>query len=277
MSREHTIQLIRARRAMMATLPRRRARVPRQQQPDGIRLLYAKALYGYLATARGMLEARVYPRARRLVEQRAARADAADDLNSLVDQASEEFFRSVMRPPDIEELARTVAARTSSYQREELGAQLRAVVGVDVLGAEPDLSPRVSEFVAENVALIKSVPNAMFDDIEKTITRALREGTRWEVLAAQLEQRHGVAESSATLIARDQVGKFFGEMNRVRQGALGITHFIWRTVHDARVREEHAALDGQRFAWDAPPGEGIPGEPINCRCGAEPDLSPLLE
>ena len=37
------------------------------------------------------------------------------------------------------------------------------------------------------------------------------------------------------------------------------------------------ALDGTTQRWDDPPSEGHPGEPINCRCVAEPVLSSLFE
>lgn len=43
--------------------------------------------------------------------------------------------------------------------------------------------------------------------------------------------------------------------------------YIWGTVGDSRVREEHAVLDGEVRSWDDFPD---PGEEINCRCWAEP-------
>lgn len=47
-------------------------------------------------------------------------------------------------------------------------------------------------------------------------------------------------------------------------------YYIWRTQGDDKVRESHAANDGQVFEWDNPPGTGNPGEDYNCRCYAEP-------
>lgn len=46
--------------------------------------------------------------------------------------------------------------------------------------------------------------------------------------------------------------------------------YIWRTVGDRKVRDEHAARDGQRFYWSAPPDGEHPSEDYNCRCWAEP-------
>jgi SPP1 gp7 family putative phage head morphogenesis protein len=58
--------------------------------------------------------------------------------------------------------------------------------------------------------------------------------------------------------------------NELRQRALGITRYVWRSRDDARVRSAHAAYDDQIFAWDAPPEGGHPGQAHNCRCWAEP-------
>lgn len=74
-------------------------------------------------------------------------------------------------------------------------------------------------------------------------------------------------EKHAALVARDQVSKLNGGLNRARQTAAGVTHFVWETRKDSRVREAHRALQGKVFAWDeGAPGVGIPGEPIQCRC-----------
>mgnify|MGYP002843241913 CR=1 FL=1 len=48
------------------------------------------------------------------------------------------------------------------------------------------------------------------------------------------------------------------------------THYIWRTVGDDKVREEHAAREDKVFAYDNPPEGGNPGEDYNCCCWAEP-------
>ena len=86
------------------------------------------------------------------------------------------------------------------------------------------------------------------------------------------EVRYRVSKSKAKLIARDQTGKLYGEINQARQDEAGITSYIWRTSMDERVRDEHAEREGQEFEWCAPPDDGHPGIPIQCRCEAEPVL-----
>lgn len=48
------------------------------------------------------------------------------------------------------------------------------------------------------------------------------------------------------------------------------THYIWRSAGDERVRDAHAAVSGQVFAWSDSPVHGHPGNEPNCRCWPEP-------
>lgn len=73
-------------------------------------------------------------------------------------------------------------------------------------------------------------------------------------------------ESHAQLVARDQISKLNGQLNKVRQQSAGISKFIWRTQQDDRVRDSHEALEGRRFGWEEGADGIIPGEEINCRC-----------
>lgn len=191
--------------------------------------------------------------------------------------AAAERLRNAVPPRNVEDLARSVASSTSTYQRQQLGRQVKAALGVDLLGTDRALQTHVEGFVTENVALIKDVPLRIVRDIELLVSRAVASGTRWEDIAADLEKRFGYGADRAKLIARDQVGKLYGQLNAQRQRALGVTRFTWRTVHDERVRDEHQALDGQVFEYANPPAEGLPGEPIQCRCTAEPIFTDILD
>ena len=58
-----------------------------------------------------------------------------------------------------------------------------------------------------------------------------------------------------------------------RQRTEGVTHYIWHTEGDDRVRPDHAANDGKIFRWDDPPSTGHPGDDFNCRCRGEPIMA----
>lgn len=250
-------------------------------QPDAIRLEYFKRIAEFIARAKARVDRDIVPLLDGLVTEaraeRGDRFDAPDRVNAAMDKIADDFWEKSFRPSELEAIARQYAERTSTFQKAQLDRQASAALGANVFAAEPHLEPLIKAFVAENVALIKSVPNQYFDDIEKAITAGVRAGARATEIARTLVDKHGVAESRAVLIANDQVGKFYGELNRVRQKALGATHYIWRTSNDNRVRERHRMLEGQRFSWGKPPAEGHPGYAVNCRCNAEPDFSAILE
>ena len=63
---------------------------------------------------------------------------------------------------------------------------------------------------------------------------------------------------------------FSGLINEIRQRQLGVTHYVWRSRDDGRVRHSHAEHDDRVFGWDNPPEGGHPGQAYNCRCHAEP-------
>jgi len=138
-----------------------------------------------------------------------------------------------------------------------------------------DLSKQVPQKVVqgfrdENLSLIRSLGSNQVDELRGILSQGEREGRRVEWIRKQVQDRFEVSKSRASLIARDQVLKLNAKIAQTRQEQAGVTHYVWSTSGDERVREEHAALDGQTFAWDEPPSVGHPGEDYQCRCVAIP-------
>lgn len=180
------------------------------------------------------------------------------------------------RPHDLHQVARQFGKRTTDYQRQQLDHQLRAAIGVGFGQIEKRTRDRLEEFAAGNVALVKTVPERYFDRLQVDVERAFTTGESTDTLSQSLAERYDMAMDDARRIARDQVGKLNAQVNQDRQEALGVEGYFWRTVRDQRVREEHAEREGQFFRWDDPPEDGHPGEAVQCRCYAEPDVAPLL-
>lgn len=268
------------------TLPtpatRRIGRLPRQLQPDGIRLSYFAAVRGVLARAKQLVDVLLVPRLPELVDAAGMVHDAvrssnyATKVTEVIDGLAKDFFGEFTNKR-LADLASTYGDRTSQFQRRELAKQFANALGIDITVSEPNLVPRLEAWAAQNASLIRSVNTKYFGEIESRTLEALRTGQRAEDIADDYAVRYGVSESRAMLIARDQIGKLNGQLNRARQDALGVKRFTWRSVGDERVRDEHEALDGKVFDWDDPPSEGEPGEPINCRCFGEPVLSDVYE
>lgn len=173
-------------------------------------------------------------------------------------------------------LAEAAANRNLSAVDARLRASVQASLGVDIggfLSRGGPIQDVVKAATKANVALIKSIPEQYFYKVEAAVTEGLGQGLRFSALAKQIEDIGDVTESRAKLIARDQTSKLNGAMTQIRQMSIGIDRYTWSTSSDERVRDEHAALDGQEFSWSSPPSEGHPGEAVNCRCVAVPVIN----
>lgn len=243
--------------------------MPRQLAPDLIALEYGKEMSGLIAPAWELIERELLPLA-----QQELRRD--QDWNSLLDDLSEKFFRSLSTAA-MTSILRTTAQRTSAWHRAQLRNQVVAGLGIDIPLGDPSVGPVLDAFISENIALIKTIPNRFLDDVEQEVIRAVRQGVRFSDLAESLEKRFDVSKSQATRLAQDQTRKLYADINQARQENLGLTRYVWRSMNDNRVRGEHARRDGKTFSWASAPSGGHPGEAIGCRCYAEPDLTPLLE
>jgi len=118
---------------------------------------------------------------------------------------------------------------------------------------------RVAEdFVKENVALIRDLPNKQLTQIEAEVIAAIERGERAGALSKIIRARSGVAKKRADLIVRDQMGKAVSQLNQKRQQDLGVDRYIWRIAGDERVRPEHAERNGQTFSWSDSLSDGHP-------------------
>jgi SPP1 gp7 family putative phage head morphogenesis protein len=285
---DDAVARIRARRAARPA----RKRVPPALQPDSVRREYFARLKRLNDQLASIVEEHLGPVLRDIARADSVRADApppADGglgvppppnpgprVRAAVRAAAEAAAR-LFSQNELISMGEWIGGRTSEFQKQQWIKQAKAVIGVDPTKAEPWLPEMIRDFTRENVDLIRTLPTRVFADIEKHVTEAAMGGARHETLARTLQERLQVSEARAKLIARDQVGKFYGSLAETRQKDAGVTHYVWRTKHDNRVREEHEALDGKKFAWSSPPDEGHPGEAVNCRCSAEPDLEELLK
>lgn len=76
------------------------------------------------------------------------------------------------------------------------------------------------------------------------------------------QKDHGLQPTGTARPGDETVSKLSSEAEKQKNGK-----YIWRTVGDDKVRDDHAALSGTvRDLSDSPD----PGEEFNCRCWAEP-------
>lgn len=181
------------------------------------------------------------------------------------------------------------ALRFNWNMRQALNRTGKSVLYPDLsIAAEEGVSREISDaWQLQQINLIKkdgttgpnavpSIPQEHFERLTKIVQDAVHNGDRWEDLAAQLQQLDGVDARRAELIARDQTNKYNAVMTQSRSKSLGIAQFYWRTVGDDSVRPEHRARNGHLYRYDNPPDGELPGEPVQCRCYADPDFEAAL-
>lgn len=195
-----------------------------------------------------------------------------DELATLIKQLAES-----LRPVAVADLATTFGRRVGDHAAVQLRRQIKAGLGIDLITNDPKQENRVKIFATANANLVRTLHDSHAGRVAGITFDAVQKGRTYRQLAADLDAAGAVTKRRAIFIARDQIGSIYGQINAERQKDLGITHFTWRTSHDERVRPEHRELDGERFAYDDLPSEGLPGEPVLCRCYAEPDFSAVLD
>jgi len=174
------------------------------------------------------------------------------------------------------------------FTKKATASSVQQVLGIDILSELSDTAPAsfVELWTALNVDLIVTVPERFFSSIEKAVIEHVRTGKRASSLVNRLGELEASSGWNAQRIARDQIGKLTSQLHRARQQELGVTHYIWSTSKDERVRGDpsgaypdadpsHFEREGDRFSWEHPPEDGAPGEPILCRCVALPDFTTI--
>ncbi|WP_313377995.1 phage head morphogenesis protein [Achromobacter insolitus] len=262
-----------------ASRPRRTPRPPKQwryplgEERDYLRALRTQAEAAVLAVERHVLPA--LPSVLR--EDDLRNTPEGDDgwFESLRRAFMEALGAATVADGKAQSLAAMVAQRVDKYNKEQFHRLLRRAYGVDVFKAEPGLAKILRPWEAENIGLIKSIPEQYLNTLHGRVVAAVRKGTSLRDMTRQIRDSYDLPRNRAELIARDQIGKLNGDLSRYRQTNIGVEEYDWRGVMDEREREEHVAREGQRFRWDSPPPDGHPGQPIRCRCWGSPVLPAL--
>jgi SPP1 gp7 family putative phage head morphogenesis protein len=254
----------------------------RQVEPRALERTYLRSILDLLEPAGQLVDELLISRLPELDAELGvgdSRLDAYPDILEQVFGDIRLRYAQTVTTSTIRATANDQGGQIDLFNREQASRQLKRLLGIDVFAISPELTTEIDAFTVDNVGLIESIPERYFAEIQNTALRNLRAGNRSTEWRDELFQRYDVSKSRAALIARDQTNKFNGELNRVRQEALGIDDYKWRTAGDERVRLSHQELEGLTFSWTDPerqPPEGHPGQPIQCRCQAEPDIEAVL-
>lgn len=129
--------------------------------------------------------------------------------------------------------------------------------------------------VAENVGLIKSIPQEFLKDVQTSVWQSVMKGGDMGGLRKEIQAKYGVSHRRASFIARDQNNKAKAVLENTRRQELGIVEAIWRHSGGGKVPRPHHVEWGQKKlvfkladgVYDPKAKKNVwPGTEPNCRC-----------
>ena len=194
-----------------------------------------------------------------------------NQLRELTDKSYHDFEKAVGKPK-IESITMDQAQKISVMNKDQFVKVIHSAIKVNPIVNETWLQPQMQAFQAQNTDLITKLSIDQRDRVQQNLYRNLSAGNGVEKIRDELIKDKEFGKNRAN-IARDQTNKFNGQLTQMRQQEVGIGSYIWSSSRDERVRPEHAALDGKLIDWNNPPSIGHAGQPVQCRCIAQPVIT----
>lgn len=138
----------------------------------------------------------------------------------------------------------------------------------------PVMRDAMNATIQENVALIRSIPEQYFLEINGIVNRGFTAGRDLHYISQELQKRYGVTSRRAALIARDQSNKLNATVTQARRVDLGLFEAQW--LHSGagkHPRPSHLKAGRDKLKFDIRQGaylDGkwvLPGQEINCHPG----------
>ncbi len=188
----------------------------------------------------------------------------------------------------MDEQLEKISKITQSHSIREWKAAVKKAIGLDV--SEKYYKGGIfdsirKKWVGDNVANIKN----MMSDSVQNIIQMMMDPENADVdfieLIQQVQDEYAKSKEFAQEMSSDQVSMLNAELTKTIHEDAGVTHYVWVSQHDDRVRTSHRAFDGKMFSWQSPPdgwyitkSKGLiltgrrchPGEDYGCRCRAKP-------
>lgn len=292
---------------------RRPNRLPRSTPPDSAEREYFRFLNRYASEYIRLLRhgldtilpglrvvaAREIPDGRKISRSDAFRMDENIEakikklLDGIGEQLNLAFDEAIIRRAVVG-MIRHVSKGSKKNAQKQFKAGFRPT-GFNITGEIPDfepmmhdkdLNPYFENIIEQNVGLVKSISEYRKTTFKNAIVEAITKDSTQGELTQIIETQFGTTRNKARLLARDQVGKLNGALNKYRQEQLGVKRYIWRSSADSRERQSHRDLNNTTQRWNKPPVVGSgkkgkrrchPGEDFQCRCWAEMVLDDILD
>ncbi len=161
-------------------------------------------------------------------------------------------------------------ARRIAEEIQQINAEIQGqLLGNKSIVSESEVMPEASDAFTD--LAVDIIENGTRRFIDKELNKLVRQGRNSEQIVDHMQD---ALQTWQDVTIPDRVEMlalhFNGKLSEIRQREADVTHYVWRSMDDEKVRGSHAENDDRIFAWDEPPSTGHPGEEFNCRCYAEP-------
>lgn len=276
---KRTLKIERLKRLKKAGLTK--AKIEREQKkrlptPKGLEIRYTAFLTRIQREVNKLIRAELIPLLNTILLLR------QDSIEDIVKQAFETALKvdnviDVFLNPDLLVAGVTKQGNDiAAFNTKKYDKKVYRIIGLNNLPVGVELGI-VNGWTIENLELIKNVNVEQLQKIKALMYRSIRDGARSSSITEAIAKIMNSSVNRAALIARDQTLKLNGQLDRIKNENAGVDRYIWRTSKDERVRAKHQAREGKSYTWkEGPPGGSHPGQEVQCRCTAEPDLEALL-
>jgi uncharacterized protein with gpF-like domain len=259
-------------------LPKSKEKLLRPVHPNaGIEAEYRRRLDALIAEMQKSVVYWLKASYRANPPEMASDATPADILGHSIKQLAARWLRR------FDEAAPKLADWFAEASSKRSADALRKILKDAGFSVEFKLTPAMRDVidatVNQNVALIRSIPEQYFTQVEGLVMRSVQNGRDLGFLTKELQGRYGITRGRAAFIALDQNNKATSAMNKARQIELGLDEAVWvhsgagkhpRPTH-VKAGREHVRYKISEGWYDPALKRFIqPGEEPGCRCIGRP-------
>lgn len=180
----------------------------------------------------------------------------------------------------VDEVVGPFIAQSNAANAAAVQASIKKFAGGLSLGARKldyDGQQVLKAAAAENVSLIKSIPQEYLKRVEGAVYRSITHPEGRDYLLREIKRTNQVTLRRAKMIAGDQTRKVNAALTAGRMQKVGVKKFEWVHVPSSHPRKLHEKLDGKVCKFNDPPViqrnpeiHGYPAQLVNCKCQMTP-------
>lgn len=110
----------------------------------------------------------------------------------------------------------------------------------------------IESWAKENARLITKMIDDEQQRVASIISSTFRRGGQITDARKEIQTALNISKKRADLIAQNEYGNLYFQLEKQNHEQLGIEYYIWETRLDERVRRSHKVMQGKVCRWDDP-------------------------